>query len=140
MNYKHPLAKKENIHISDLAREPFIMREREESPQWFDYTLMLCAKNGFSPNIVSQSRRVETVLMMVDAGIGITIMPDYLQMYNSPSLRMVKIEGEKETLDVVVYRKKTNMNPSIPLFLDELDSVLSEYDSAAEELAKGKTN
>jgi DNA-binding transcriptional LysR family regulator len=126
LHYEHPLAQKKNLKVSDLAQERFIMRDREESPQWYDHMLFLCAKNGFSPRVVSQTRRIEAVLMLVDAGMGITVLPKYLDMYAPKTLRVIEIEDEKDTLEVVVYWQKANKNPSIPLFLNVLETMMSE--------------
>lgn len=51
--YDHPFVKKDTIMISDLREEPFIMRDREEAPQWNDYVIDLCMKQNFYPNIVA---------------------------------------------------------------------------------------
>jgi DNA-binding transcriptional LysR family regulator len=124
MNRQHPLASKDCIHPSLLSQETFIMRVRDEAPQWYDFTLSLCAKNGFSPQIVSQTERIETVIMLVDAGLGITILPKYLEMYATPSITIIPLAGETNTVDIVVYRKSSNSNPAIPLFYEEMNSLL----------------
>lgn len=126
LNNQHPFALLESINFSILSNEPFILREREEAPQWYDYTLSLCAKHGFSPHIVDQTRRIETVLMLVDAGLGITVFPQYLEMYATPTIRIIPIEGEVDSTDIVVYRKNTNKNPAVPLFFEELNLHIGE--------------
>lgn len=128
MHRDHPLSDRTAIRIDELANETFVMRDREESPQWYDYTLSLCRKGGFSPKIISQSRRIETVMMFVDARLGITIFPHYLHMYASPTICPIEIEQEKDTIDIVAYRKKSNQNPALPLFLKELDALITKGD------------
>ncbi|WP_432664312.1 LysR family transcriptional regulator [Wukongibacter baidiensis] len=123
----HPLADKSSIKISDLTDESFIVLNRKESPQGFNQTLLICANNGFSPNIVSEPRLLSTVLMLVDAGMGIAILPKSLQLNSSPSLRFVDIEGEKDDNELVVAWKKSNTNPSISLFLNELELAKSQH-------------
>ena len=126
LHHEHPLAQADRLSVADLAEERFILRVREESPQWYDHTLLLCAKNGFSPRIVSETRRIEAVMMFVDAGQGVTILPDYLDMYAPQTVRMIKLEGEKDTLDICVFWRKVNKNPTIPLFLAELEAIMAE--------------
>lgn len=127
MHCEHPLANQRSIHIADLSQERFVILNREESPQGFNRTLLICANNGFSPTIVSEPRLIHTVLLLVDAGMGIAILPKSLQLYSSPSLRFIDIEGEQEEDVMVVAWKKINRNPSIPLFLDELELIKSQY-------------
>lgn len=127
MHCEHPLANRSSIAIADLSEERFITVNRQESPQGFNKTLLMCANSGFSPNIVSEPKLLHTVLLLVDAGMGIAILPKSLKLYSSPSLRFIDIEGEKAEDELVVAWKKTNPNASIPLFLKELDAVKSQY-------------
>ncbi|WP_026478470.1 LysR family transcriptional regulator [Alkaliphilus transvaalensis] len=125
MHCEHPFANRQCINIKDLANERFIALDKRESPQGFNKTLLMCANSGFTPNIVSEPRLIQTVLLLVDAGIGIAILPKSLQANASPSLRFIDIEGEQAEDELVVAWKKANSNPSIPLFLEELDKVES---------------
>lgn len=127
MHNEHPLANKESINISELANERFITISRHESPQGFNKTLLMCANSGFTPNIVTQPRLLSTVLLLVDAGMGIAILPKSLQQNASSSLRFINIQGEQAKDELVIAWKKTNTNPAIPLFLDELEGIRSQY-------------
>lgn len=126
MRYDHPLVEKDTIKIGDLRHEPFIMRDREEAPQWNDYVIDLCMKEDFYPKIVTQTRRIEAVMMLVDAGLGIAVFPKYLQMYKGPKIQVKAIEGEEKQLDVIAFRKLTNKNPTISLFFAELHEELTQ--------------
>lgn len=119
----HPLAHKSSINISDLRDERFIVLNREESPQGFNQTLLICANNGFSPNIVSEPRLLSTALMLVDAGMGIAILPKSLKLHSSHSLCFVDIQGESDKHELVVAWKKDNINPTVSLFLKELELI-----------------
>jgi DNA-binding transcriptional LysR family regulator len=123
MNEEHPLAGKDRISISELADESFVMLERKESPQGYDHLFTLFANHEFLPNITIQTERIETVLMIVEAGLGIAILPKHLIVYGTPFLRYREVAKWNHTVDIVVAWKKTNPNPSIPLFLKELDLV-----------------
>jgi DNA-binding transcriptional LysR family regulator len=128
MHQGHPLANRSSINIAELAQESFVMLERHESPQGFDLLLAACSNHGFSPNLVNMASRIEAVLMMVDAEIGITILPKYLQLQASPTLRFIDIEGDKHVVDVLASWKKSNKNPSLALFIEELELLVSQND------------
>lgn len=123
MHCEHPLSNKERISIGELAQERFIVVNREESPQGLNKTLLMCANYGFFPNIVAEPRLIPTVLLLVAAGIGIAILPRSLRHHSISSLRFVDIEGQNNEDELVVAWKKANMNPSIPLFLEELKAL-----------------
>lgn len=126
MYHDHPLAHESSIKISDLTTESFIVLNRKESPQGFNQTLLICANNGFSPNIVSEPKLLSTVLMLVDTGMGIAILPKSLKFNSSPSLRFIDIQGDQNEYELVVAWKKSNMNKSISLFLNELELAKSQ--------------
>ncbi|WP_156289830.1 LysR family transcriptional regulator [Oceanobacillus salinisoli] len=126
VHQQHPLAEKSSVTLPELSNESFIMRHWEESPQWYDYTLSICRESNFTPKIVSQTKRIETVFLFIDSGIGISILPNYLKMYATSSIRLVELEGEAYKTDILVYHQKKNKNPAIPLFLEELERVLAE--------------
>lgn len=126
MHCEHPLANKSSIKIADLAEERFIVLNRQESPQGFNKTLLMCANGGFSPNIVEEPKLLHTVLLLVDAGMGIAILPKSLASYSSSSLRFIDIQGESAEDELVIAWKKNNMNASIPLLLEELESVRAQ--------------
>ncbi|NOU74538.1 hypothetical protein GC098_24600 [Paenibacillus sp. LMG 31458] len=125
VNQDHPLAKREKVQISELSSDSFVFIDRNESPYVYDYLLALLTNNGISPNIVSQPERIDTVLLLVEAGVGITVMPKHLIVYENPALRFLEIEGGNEdiTIDIVATWKKTNLNPTISLFLKELNTL-----------------
>lgn len=127
MHQEHPLANNKALRLEDLANERFIVLNRQESPQGFNKTLLMCSNSGFSPNIVGEPRLINTVLLLVDAGMGIAIVPKSLKLYSSPSLRFIDIEGDQTEDELMVAWKKNNENPSIPLFLKELEAVKEDY-------------
>ncbi|KAB3535389.1 LysR family transcriptional regulator [Alkaliphilus pronyensis] len=127
MHCDHPLADKKSISLSALADESFIVLNRHESPQGFNKTLLMCTNNGFNPNIVSEPKLIQTVLLLVDSGMGIAILPNSLKLQSSPSLRFIDIEGEQAEDELVIAWKKSNTNPSIPLFLNQLEASKMYY-------------
>ncbi|MEH7252395.1 LysR family transcriptional regulator [Neobacillus niacini] len=121
MHQDHPFANRKSINIAELAKDSFVMLEREVSPPGFDLLLAACNNHGFSPNLVNTASHIEAVLMMVDAGIGITILPKYFQSSASPTLRFINIEGDDHKVDILASWKKINKNPSLALFIKELE-------------------
>ncbi|MFJ8063657.1 LysR family transcriptional regulator [Psychrobacillus sp. NPDC096426] len=117
----HPLAKKQSISIKELTNEPIVMLDRKESPHGYDHLITLFASHGSLPNISMHTERIETVLMLVESGLGVAILPKHLHVYANPSIRCIEIMDWKHTVDIGVAWKKENANPSIALFLNELE-------------------
>ncbi|MED4784277.1 LysR family transcriptional regulator [Brevibacillus choshinensis] len=126
MPHDHPLAANTLLRLEQLAQEPFVMLDRAQSPQGYDHILALCAKKGFSPHIVSHASRIDAVMLIVDAGIGITIQSRHVQMYATPTLRLVDLEGDDYEVDVVASWKEQTANRSVALFMEEVEQTLGE--------------
>lgn len=122
MHENHPLASRDTIKLVDLATEPFIIHNRHDSPIGsYDFIVHLCEQNGLTPRIVSQPRFVDTVPILVESEMGISILPKSFEAVSSPSLRFIEIDGlEGHDFELVMAWKKNNLNPSISMFLDVL--------------------
>src|SRR5579859_197571 len=86
---EHPLASLPTVPVAALAREPFVMFERDAGTGIWDQIVAICAEHGFSPTVAQEAREAPTLIGLVAAGLGVTILPD--------SLRRIQVEG-------VVYR------------------------------------
>lgn len=70
---------------------------------------------------MSQPRFVDTVPILVESEIGISILPKSFEAVSSHSLRFIEIDGiEGHDFELVAAWKKNNWNPSIPIFLEVL--------------------
>jgi DNA-binding transcriptional LysR family regulator len=112
----HPLAKEKRIDPAVLKYEKFVLLDMQDKR---DYTKMQndCRRNGFQPNIINQPAHYENLLLMVEAEIGITLLPRCLEKYTSPELCFIELDGDM-SIDFCVSWLKNTKNSSIPLLLD----------------------
>ncbi len=71
----HALARKRRIELALLAREPFILFPRSVSPHYHDQIIATCVEAGFSPQIRHEARLWQTVVTMVEFGMGVALVP-----------------------------------------------------------------
>jgi DNA-binding transcriptional LysR family regulator len=79
----HPLAKLRRIPIARLEGEQFIILKKSAAPATHDLLLGICRSSGFEPDVVRQSDRAQSILDLVAAGIGVSIVPEHFQRYQS---------------------------------------------------------
>lgn len=94
----HPLAEETPLPLRLLAQEPFIMIPRQKGPGFFDYIIALCQLNGFSPAIVLEASQFHTVIGLVAAGIGVSIVPASMQRSRIKGAEFRPIAEETETV------------------------------------------
>ena len=121
----HPLASRKHLSYRELAGEEFIIMQPKGRPNDEAEEVILCYnRGGYAPNIVSREKEVQTLLLMVSAGLGIAILPEYAVRYYRNTRNLVVIpmrkEGEgqeEETLDFEVSWLTENHNPAIEKLL-----------------------
>lgn len=77
----HPLAKEEAVRLTDLKDEPFLMLEEG----LYSEPLEAFHENGIEPNIKLRVHDDYSILSMVEAGLGLSILADLVlqkQSYN----------------------------------------------------------
>lgn len=69
----HPLLRRRAIHAADLEAEPFILMK--EGHCLGDQVLNFCTRRDFRPNVLCRSAQIETLRALVEAGMGISLVP-----------------------------------------------------------------
>lgn len=69
----HPLGKKPSIRAADLEAERFILMK--EGHCLGDQVLDFCTRRDFHPNVLCRSAQIETIRALVQAGMGISLIP-----------------------------------------------------------------
>jgi DNA-binding transcriptional LysR family regulator len=67
------------LRLQELADERFVVCDRDIAPTFFDKIASLCAQAGFSPKITQTPNLVSSVLTLVEAGEGVTLLPSGLR-------------------------------------------------------------
>ncbi|MBP2654795.1 MAG: gltC 6 [Firmicutes bacterium] len=123
MHRGHRLASENCIHIPNLSDEHFIIIDPKADNLWHNYTLQICAENGFIPQNFTLCNDLATVLLMVKSGRGIAILPGLVREVTNHGLCLIKIGPRSLNLDVMVAWKKNSINASVPVFVDKLESI-----------------
>lgn len=116
MSMSNPLAARDKITLEDVSGEDFVLISRDESPNGFDGIIALCRKHGFKPNIVKQLPNIESLLLCLELGLGITIFDSNIRMGGKNDLKFFKLDDD--FLSIVMAWKKDNMNPAVSMFVN----------------------
>ncbi|MBP2654613.1 MAG: transcriptional regulator AlsR family [Firmicutes bacterium] len=126
LHVDHPLATQSKIDLLALAKEPFVAIDSLDYHAAYEHLVAFCARQGgFIPKIVSQHRTPETVLLMIEARVGISLLPQFLAFSGNPNLRFIELTGERAWVHSTLVWRKNNNNQLIPLLWHELQNVLS---------------
>lgn len=102
---KHPLAKKETVAVTDLVAYPFVHLSRNTSVRQH----LEAAFHPAAMQTVLEVEHLATVAGLVDAGLGITVVPELtLFHFRRPGLaiRKLRLKGLKRQLHLVRRRNE----------------------------------
>ena len=77
----------------------------------------ICLSRGINPDIINYYNHADTVLLAVNSGIGLAILPPGLTFYSFPNVVSMPIEGEDAVVQSVVAWHDDRMNADIQSFL-----------------------
>lgn len=107
----HPAASTGSVDLRDLANEPFVLSSRETSPAVFDRVIELCSEAGFSPRIASISTVWSSVVLMVQAGEGIALLPLNRQQVRNRDLTFSPLKAKNASVEFVMAWSPQHDNP-----------------------------
>jgi DNA-binding transcriptional LysR family regulator len=73
--------------LAALRNQPFVFFPRATSATLHDHVLGLCRRAGFSPNIVQEANELFTILNLVRAGLGVSLVPSAARRMGVPGVR-----------------------------------------------------
>ena len=82
----HPLADEANVKLKDLAEEEFILYAGSDAPGLRMAALHACQLRGFMPKVVQEAIQVQTVLSLVEANMGVALVPSISKRFVSRSV------------------------------------------------------
>ena len=111
----HPLASREEIRPQDFQGEPMILFPYRLMPGFVARVLDLFDTAGVSPNVVQQTIHQETVLGLVAAGLGLSILPESVQRFQMPGVVTMPIAGHPQTS--LFASRMASLSPAVEEFL-----------------------
>ena len=120
----HPLARKKQLSRKDLRQENILFMSPSGTGNSFgdDFYIKLYQQAGYQPNILLRSSDMESILMMVAAEEGISIVPQYSHSWNigTENVVFVPLSGEEEHEEILIAWRKNDDNPALEHFIQKL--------------------
>jgi len=93
----HALARKKSaskaLPLTALAGETFVIYRRPSGPGLHDAIVSACNAAGFSPRIGQEAPRIGSTLNLVAAGLGISLVPESLQLMRMDGVAFRRLAG-----------------------------------------------
>ncbi len=108
----HPSLHSKALRVADLAEEPFIGFCRDCAPGLFDTIIGLCNREGFSPRIVHESSQINSVVRLVESGLGYSIVPTSVRNGYNLRVRFYELGDYPERAELALAYYPENRTPT----------------------------
>lgn len=92
----------EAASLRDLRDEPFVLIGRSTSATYHSHALNLCASVGFQPNVVQEAKELFTVLSLVRAGLGVSLVPSTARRMRVPGVCFHSVRKAEARWDIAM--------------------------------------
>ena len=125
---RHPLSKKRVIFTDDLRSEKFILLKEDHC--FGNQVISFCNSHDFNPRIVFRCGQLATVQSLVEAGIGISLIPQ-MAIEMRPTLIYRQLENPRPERSIaVVTRSKRQLKAATQEFLKQLRLVGKDFSAS----------
>ncbi|MDR3518378.1 MAG: LysR family transcriptional regulator [Azospirillaceae bacterium] len=112
-----PYAEAPPQRLKTLRDEPFIWFPRDRAPGYYDFLIHQCHAAGFTPNLVQSAADVSTILGLVAAGMGYSLVSE-ASKFNGPAQAILHSHPElSATYDVELVWRSDNRMPALTNFI-----------------------
>jgi DNA-binding transcriptional LysR family regulator len=113
----HPLSNTPSVRLADLRHDAFVLYPRDSGTVLYDQVIHLCHGAGFFPNVIQETPQFASVLDLVSAGLGVTIVPASTAQSSSPLVRFCPISDTVEQTAVSMIYRKEETSAALGAFL-----------------------
>jgi DNA-binding transcriptional LysR family regulator len=112
----HPLASMRRIPLGALAREPFVLFPAAMSSRLLEIILSACASAEFTPLVAQEALHIHTVLALVDAGVGVTLVPPWVAREGVHAVSFVELEFPTPEYELLFVWRTNSSNMVVKAF------------------------
>jgi DNA-binding transcriptional LysR family regulator len=105
--------------VAYLKGSPFIFFNKDFAPSYNNKLVEICGRMGFTPEIVHEANNVHSILQLIEAGLGVSILPYSLkQQYSYLKVSFIELENIPVNTEVVLAYKQTNKSAALKWFIE----------------------
>ena len=121
----HRLASRSAISPALLRDDPFVLFPREAVPGLHAKLLDLCRRAGFEPRVVQEVDAWHTIVSLVEAGIGVSLIPASFEGRRTGALVYLPLKGPQIHTTTSACWRAVGASRAATAFLDVLRTTTS---------------
>ena len=106
-----PFARRKLIDLKELARETVIMPARHATSGYFERARAAFQAVGFMPEHIYHTSLLQTGLLLVGAGVGVSLLPESFQRIQVNGVVYRQLSTQPPTIDLIAAWRRDNASP-----------------------------
>ena len=106
------------LAVAALADDAFVSFPRAESPHVHDHLFDRCREAGFEPRVTVEADDWLTILGLVDAGLGIALVPDGFRTISWGGVAYARLADPAPESRIIACHRSTAESPLVRRFLE----------------------
>ncbi|WP_317203969.1 LysR substrate-binding domain-containing protein [Janthinobacterium sp.] len=126
----HPLAAREAVAIRELAGEAFVMYPKSAGAGISPQIIRLCRAAGFVPHVAQEAGEASTIIGLVAAGCGISLLPASFQRIRMDGVCYRAISDPAASTSLLLARLRGHSTPLIDAFFALVNEAVGAGEAA----------
>lgn len=105
----HALSRRRTVPLGALSLEPFVLFSRPVGSGLYDQIISACHRAGFSPRVTQEASQVTSIVNLVAAGLGVSLVPASMQKIHSEGIAYRPLTQDAPVAQMsLIYRRGDN--------------------------------
>lgn len=117
----HPAARghgaRRRLRTGALAQEPFVLFARNAGAGIHDHVISLCRHAGFVPRMAQEAGEASTIVGLVAAGLGVSILPASCEHIRIDGVRYVPLADPASLSEIHAVHRRDDRSPLVAQFV-----------------------
>jgi DNA-binding transcriptional LysR family regulator len=109
----HPAAALKRVDLAILKDDPFLLFPREIAPTVYDTIVEACRKAGFEPTISQLAPHFSTIINLVAAELGVSIVPASMMQLRVTGIAYRQIAGQSPMTQLALAYRRGETSPIV---------------------------
>jgi DNA-binding transcriptional LysR family regulator len=96
----NPLAKAKELKLGMLRDQPFVFFPQRLGAAFYDRMISFCAQAGFAPRVVQEATQWQSIVCLVEAGMGISLAPACVRRFRWAGVVYRPLKGLRTRVSV----------------------------------------
>ena len=114
---RHPLTRRKTVNLAEVAGEPFVHFPREVAPTLYDQVMACCHDAGFTPRITQVASEWLTIVGLVEAGLGVSLVPSSFRSLRWGKVRYRMLQNVATRTSIALCYKASGLSPQVEHFI-----------------------